>query len=71
MSTTSRIPQLSTEQEALEVLHVDPSTLQDLVTSGQLSAYNFGEQGLRFKEDDVEALARAAFVSMFDPCCIY
>lgn len=44
----SKLPQLSTASEAMDTLHVDPSTLQDLVTSGQLPAYNFGEEGTRY-----------------------
>lgn len=64
------LPQMQTTPEVLDTLHVDEQTLHDLVTSGQLPAYDFGDEGLRFKETDVEALARASYVSMFDPCAL-
>ena len=57
METTSTSARLLRAKEVAQILGVDPSTVRELVASGDLPSVRFGAQGWhRFRPADVEAL---------------
>ena len=58
MPTLTTQAKLLTAEEVAQRLGVDVSEVNVLVTTGKLSAYRLGGQFVRFRRDDVDALAR-------------